>query len=972
MVNSRRKIKDIIALSFKNIKSIDKVRIEDNYQNLPFKFPVESDIELNVNFSLNFENSENERYRKFIIVLLSGTAILFLNNKYEQAIDAGHKLIIINNDDNTKNIGKIDVRIKANPRGLFGQNQWAFTLDAIYYGYIDFDNYIYGLYLKNMYDVLDKNHHEAKKLINNEIMAFPFTPDIRQITCEEAVSQEKYSEYSDTADFYAYPVFTGKLKDLTESKFDLMPIKDKIKNIVRFSNFDFNINGSIIFLGHCHIDVAWLWPYSETRKKVFKSFLNVIKLNKMGYDFVFAQSSSLFYEWIEETDIFKDIINMIKDGKWMPVGGMYVESDTNLISGESLARQLLYGQRYFLEKFGIKSEVAWLPDSFGFSFQLPQLLKQAGMNIFITHKMKWNDTTDFPYDVFSWKGLDGTAINVSLINTTYNGSMAYQEIIDSWNKFKSKQNPMIYLYGYGDGGGGPTQEMIELMNRLKEDRVDIQNVMNKPVLEDLNGIFKGHIPEYNDELYLEYHRGVYTTNSHIKESVSKLSEELIIYDFLNALNLIYNNKSRSSELKDIWKTVLKAQFHDVIPGSANYDAYLEAFKELNGAQAKLLEKSGEDSFLLNYSRYNYMGSLDINGKKTDVNIPSFSIQRLNTNLPETISDITVKALEETYIINNGHFNFLLRKDGTFSVYINGRTLIKKGNLIKVINDVPERFDAWNIDYDELRDPFEVRTENVVISVIQKIDSVNVTITRKYMNKSYVINKISIDGSENINIKNTIYMETKEKLIKSYFEFDEPVKNVKSGIPFGEIVREETKEKFEFPVLGWINCPKDSGTYFISRTIHGYSLIDGILGISLCRYPIYPDPFTENIVENEYYLHISEFNSHPDLLVSETIQKPVLLTFDMGNIPLNESLINICPETVGVESIKVAENQRGIILRLLETAGRESYVDIKTAFKCELYESDLIETNMKKRNKIKIMPYEIKTIFLSIQKYGKFL
>ena len=966
MVNNLRKIKDIIALSFKNVKSINKVNIGQNSQNLPFKFPVKPDCELNIDFSLHFGDSGNKNYKKFIIVLLSGTAILCLNNKYEQAIDAGHKLIVINNDS-TKAIEKeLNVRIKANPRGLFGQNQWSFQLEAIYYGYIDFDNYIYGLYLKNIYDINENNYPEIEKQFYNAVMEFPFTPSIRQITCEEAISSEKYKEYSDLVDFYSYPVFTGKLKDLKESNYDLTHLKETIGKISKSHDLDLKINGSIVFLGHCHIDVAWLWPYSETRKKVFKSFLNVVKLDKMGYNFVFAQSTSLFYEWIEDTEIFQEIINMIKKGKWVPVGGMYVESDTNLISGESLARQLLYGQRYFLEKFGIKSEIGWLPDSFGFSFQLPQLLKQAGMDIFITHKVKWNDTTDFPYDLFSWKGLDGTEINVELVNNTYNGSMEYKEIIDSWNKFKSKQNSMIYLYGYGDGGGGPTQEMIELMNKLKEEMPDTLNVINKPVMEDLNKIFANNIPVYNDELYLEYHRGVYTTNSLIKEKVSRLSEELIVYDFLDALDFIYNKRSRSGKLKEVWKTLLKSEFHDVIPGSANYDAYLEVFEELNTAEAKLLDNSGDELFLLNYSRYNYTGNVDIQSKKTNVNIPQFCIQRLNNNIDKGTSSISVKVLEDLYIIDNGHFTFLMRKDGTFSVNIKSKTVIKNGNLIKVINDIPDRFDAWNIDYNELREPLEIRPDKVVISVSEDNNSVSATITRNYMNESYVINKIIIDNSDNINVKNTIYMETKEKLIKSYFEFAEPVKIIKSGIPFGQISRREAKEKFEFPVLGWINCPENTGIYFISRTIHGYSLMDGILGISLSRYPAYPDPFTENIVENEYYIHVSETNTDPYLLMSKILKKPIAVSMNIGNIPLDTPLIDIHPETVAVESIKVAENKKGIIIRIFETAGKQSDVEIKTSFKYELYESDLIETSMRKLDKIKIMPFQIKTIFLGIR------
>lgn len=962
MVNNHRKIKDIIGLSFKDVKSLEQINIDGSTQKIPFKFPVDPDSTLSLDFKLEFDYNENMNFKKFILVILSGTAIISLDGNDDQAIDAGHKLIIVNKGDNRHQL--INVKIKANPRGLFGQNQWAFAIESIYYGYIDYDNYIYGLYLQNINKIADLNPPRIKKEIDNEIMNFPYTPNIRQIACEEAVTLEKYNEYSGDANFYSYPVFNGRLMDLPEAKFDMLPLREKIGQIIKHHGFNYNIHGSVMFIGHCHIDVAWLWPYSETRKKVIKSFLNVIKLNKMGYNFLFAQSTSLFYEWVEGTEIFNEISNMVRKGKWLPVGGMYVESDTNLISGESLARQLLYGQQYFLEKFGVKSEIGWLPDSFGFSFQLPQLLRLAGMDIFITHKMKWNDTRDFPYDIFSWRGLDGTEINVSLINNTYNGSMEYREILDSWNKFKNKGNPMIYLYGYGDGGGGPTQEMIELMNKLKEDSDAFMDIKNLPAIKDIKNVFTGNIPVYNDELYLEYHRGVYTTNSHIKDKISKLSEDLLIYDFLDVLNFIYNRFTKSSELRDLWKTILKSQFHDIIPGSANYDAYIEAFKDLDKMENSVISQ-GQETFLLNYTGYNYSGALDINGIKTDVSIPAFSLKKVHNYTTEIASNITVNELQDRYIIKNGHFDLILSKNGTFSIAISGKILIKNGNLIKVINDIPEKFDAWNIDYNELEEPLEVSTGKTEISIIKNKNSVTAIIKREYMNYSYVINKVNIDHSTDINIKNTIYMETKEKLIKSYFEFDEPVNKVKCGIPFGEVIREQSRAKFEFPVLGWINCPHDSGIYFVSRTIHGYSLIHGILGISLGRYPIYPDPFTENILENEYYIHVDILKSNPVHLMSSLLKRPILMNIDIGKIPVNKSLIEVLPENVAVEAIKVAENRKGVIMRVFETQGKESFVEINTAFNCELFESDLIESSMRKIDDIRLRPYEIKSIFLKI-------
>ncbi|AAT42676.1 alpha-mannosidase [Picrophilus oshimae] len=950
MVNIKRKLDDIIALSFNYIKSINKVEINGNYVDIPLKLNVQPDTEITMKFSLELKNS-NKSLKNFIVFLTSGTGIVYINDREEQALDSGHRLIIFDTNDNN-----LEIKIRINPRGLFGSNQWNFSINEIYYGKINFDDYSYGIYLKNIYELIEKYYPEINGEIKKVIINFPYTPNVKQISCIEAISDEKYKEYEEISDFYSYPVFNGMISDLNANKYDLNPLKEKIKDIIK--NINKKDTKDILAIGHCHIDVAWLWPYSETRKKVYKSFLNVLKLNKK-YEFTFAQSTSLFYEWIEDTDIFNDIKNMIKMKKWIPVGGMYVESDTNLLSGEALARQFLYGQRYFIEKFGFKCNIGWLPDSFGFSFQLPQILKNAGINIFITHKMKWNDVNDFPYDVFIWKGLDGTEINVSLINLTYNGSMKYKEIMDGWKLFKNKDKSMIYLYGYGDGGGGPTQEMLELMNYAN--KYKIFNINKNPNIADIENIFHGHLPVYNDELYLEYHRGVYTTNSHIKNYIASLSQELIIYDFLNAFNLLYNNKDNSESLIKSWKALLKSQFHDVLPGSANYYAYLEAFNELKDAENRIKNIiNGNNKYLFNFTQFKYSGFVEINNNVFNINIKPYSIIKLEEHKNEK-HNIYLEKHDDYYIIKNRYFDLKINNDGTFSLSKNGELLIKNGNMIRVINDVPEKFDAWNIDYNDLKEPSLVHPKCVKIEVKNTDNFIIINITRSFLNESYVINEITIGNSDDIKIKNKIYMEAREKLIKSCYEFPDYVKSVKCGIPFGSITRNETKERFEFPVLDWINCPENSGIYFTSKTIHGYSLIDGILGISLARYPIYPDPFTETIVENEYYIHVG--NDNPYMIVAKTIKKPMLIDFNPDKIPLNEQLIDIKPDNVIIEALKVSEDKNGIIIRLFESKGIETKVDLKMNYKFKIYESDLTELNKKPLESISMRPFEIKTLFL---------
>ncbi len=356
--------------------------------------------------------------------------------------------------------------------------------------------------------------------------------------------------------------------------------------------------------GHAHIDVAWLWPLEQTRRKARHTFQTVVGLMEQFPDFIFTQSQPQLYDFIRQDAprLFKTIQKRVAEKKWEPIGGMWVEADCNLTGPKSLARQFLLGRQFFKQYFGehSNSRVLWLPDVFGYTWNLPQLIKQAGLDYFFTIKIGWNQYNRMPYDSFWWQGLDGTRVLTHFSPTpeagtidsgfgasTYNASVAPEQAIGSWTNFQQKDLagggkslPLLMAFGYGDGGGGPTREMLEnlgIMNRfpstprLKPGRVE-------DFFYKLEQELGPKLPIWNGELYLELHRGTYTTQSRNKRANRK--SEFLLHDveFMAsfAAQLDPEFSYPSEILHKAWELVCLNQFHDIIPGSSVNQVYIES------------------------------------------------------------------------------------------------------------------------------------------------------------------------------------------------------------------------------------------------------------------------------------------------------------------------------------------------------------------------------------------------------------
>ncbi|MFL6059163.1 MAG: alpha-mannosidase, partial [Rubrobacteraceae bacterium] len=346
--------------------------------------------------------------------------------------------------------------------------------------------------------------------------------------------------------------------------------------------------GRLALTGHAHLDLAWLWPLEETRRKARRTFASVLGLMDRYEDFTFNQTSAQLYEWVEQDapELFERVKERVAEGRWETVGGSWVEPDCQIPSGESFTRQLFYGQRYFEERFGRRSSVAWFPDTFGYSPGLPQLLRGAGLSGFFTYKLNWSETNRFPHDLFVWEGIDGSRVVAHTFEnpgTDYNGDITPIDLYGTWRNFKGKRNfrESLFSFGWGDGGGGPSEKMLENYDRLK-----CFPAMPRLRMARVDGFFaslpQDGLPRWTGELYLELHRGTLTTQARVKKLNRQAEHRLLEAEAFATMAALSGRPYPAEELERLWKVLLLNQFHDILPGTSISEVYQDAHRQLEG------------------------------------------------------------------------------------------------------------------------------------------------------------------------------------------------------------------------------------------------------------------------------------------------------------------------------------------------------------------------------------------------------
>jgi alpha-mannosidase len=806
----------------------------------------------------------------------------------------------------------------------------------------------------------------------------------------------------------------------------LREVREQFRKDLETARNRFPAEGSVWLTGHAHIDLAWLWPLEETRRKARRTFYTVTGLMNRYPDFRFNQSSAQVYSWIEQDDpaLFEKIRTQIQAGRWEPIGGMWVEPDGNLLAGESWVRQLLFGQRYFESRFGRRPKVAWLPDSFGFTGSLPQLLVSAGIPFFFTHKLSWNERNPFPYNLYWWEGIDGTRVlahSFTNPDTGYNARVTANELGETWQNFSGKQlhDTTLLTFGYGDGGGGPSEEMLERYSRLRacpglpdlkmglvsdfyEQIPTARGADGVPGLPDiasgsLNDRAKSGVPlpVWVGEQYLEYHRATFTTQGRVKSLHRQLECALIEAETAAALAFIWDRRNYpTGQLASLWQTLLLHQFHDILPGSSIHSVYESAHRCLASAldettklrdlalraseptsgsgdlifnfqlqdrplQAELREVAAKDNLAFSVDGHpllaqrleggslllaNYdltvpaLGAVEL---RSDAGVSSSTAQDQSSgSLNSSSSHVTPFINVQSHQIENQGLSIRLGSDGTLESVFDrtfGREILSdRGNQLWLFTDVPRQFDAWDIDATYT----DEGTELLAVATPELIESGPIRgalrVVRRYENTEIVQDYRLSAHSRRLEIATRVRWHGRRQLLRALFPFAIHTHEVWAETAFGAVARPNHRNtpwdqaRFEVPVHRWADLSEPGyGVSVLNTGKYGYSAHGNVLGISLLRAPIYPDPYADE-GDHEFlyaiYPHAGDWRNGT-VQQAEEMHSP-LRVIQGSRQSVRPSLVQFTEKSLRLACLKKAEDSDTIILRLYEPNGGRGHTTLE--------------------------------------------
>ncbi|MDJ0311960.1 glycoside hydrolase family 38 C-terminal domain-containing protein [Arthrobacter sp. H35-D1] len=735
----------------------------------------------------------------------------------------------------------------------------------------------------------------------------------------------------------------------------------------------------ITAIGHAHIDSAWLWPVRETVRKVARTTSNVVNLLEQDPELQFVMSSAQQYEWLKEQrpEVFARVNEAVDGGRFIPVGGMWVESDTNMVGSEAMARQFTYGQRFFRENFGRECQEVWLPDSFGYSAALPQIVKLAGAKWFLTQKISWNTVNKFPHHTFNWEGIDGTRVFTHFPPAdTYNSQLSGAELAHTVRNFRDKgaaRNSLI-PFGWGDGGGGPTREMLARAKRTKNLEGSPQVAIASPA-EFFTAAEAEYpnAPVWKGELYLELHRGTYTSQALTKRG-NRRSEHLLreaeLWSATAAARCLIDYPY--AELDRIWKLVLLNQFHDILPGSAiawvhreAAESYARIAEELNkiiGEAVEALAPLDPRSLLEPVSERDFDTVLHFNASP----YPRRGIAPLSAGVPEPETTlVTVERDGSDVVVRNGLITVRFGKDGVISSIVDiaaNRELVPEGqgaNLLQLHTDFPNMWDAWDID------EFYRNT----VTDLRELDSMDVTMLgsqpeitiKRSFRKSHITQRVRISpDSKTITVYNDVDWHEQETLLKAAFPLDVHADHARFETQYGHIQRathENTSwdnARFEVCAHRWVHVGEPGfGAAVINDSTYGHDVSrhPGTNGssfttvrLSLLRGPRFPDP------ETDQGRHEFSYGLVVGADVADAVAAGYALNLPWRGVPGDwtgaaiQPLVSTSSAAAIIEAVKLADDRSGdVIVRLYEPLGARASVTLSASFPVAgVQENNLLE------------------------------
>lgn len=800
-------------------------------------------------------------------------------------------------------------------------------------------------------------------------------------------------------------------------------------------------------IGHTHIDLAWLWRLKHTKEKASRSFSTVLRLMDQFDEYIFLQTQPQIYEYIKKDfpEIYEKIKQRAKEGRWETEGAMWVEADCNLTSGESLTRQLLVGKKFIKEEFGKDMEYLWLPDVFGYSWALPQILKKSGINTFMTTKISWNEFNRIPHDTFMWRGMDGSEILTHFITTpefsysptpwyyTYNGLMDPYSVKGVWKSYKDKNltDELLVCYGYGDGGGGVNRDALEQRRRL-EKIPSVPNVQTSTAGAYFKRLHEKieHTDEYvhtwDGELYLEFHRGTYTSHARNKKWNRKMELLYREAEWISAMSAIESGnleKAEQETLTEGWKIILRHQFHDIIPGSSIFTVYEDSEKEYS--EAKVLAEAVEERGLasLAVSKADAWSVLN-NGTWTSGQIAVipesregvFKDAQGRTLKSQRAGELTYVQMENLPGMSGAVVSFEACEnpaetvdDGIFTISPSGietpfytielneagqitrlydkeldREVLGEGqraNVLQIFEDKPCDYDAWNIDIFYQEKMQEV--QNLVSAQVLENGTLRgvLRLEWKYGNSKIVQDMIVYASDRRIDFKTYVDWHEQHQLLKASFTVDVRTTEARYDIQYGNVARPNNwntsweMAKFETVAHKWVDLSeRDFGVSLLNDCKYGHDVKDNCMRLTLIKCATYPD-YKQDQGEHEFTYSL--FPHKGDFVIGKTVQAAYAL-----NQPLKviegawkndrQSFLEFNTEQVELDAVKRSEDGKYLVVRFHEYTGSRQRVTVKTGFSYDTWcEADLMENPLDEQRKsgevtMTVKPYEIKTLLFKIK------
>jgi len=698
----------------------------------------------------------------------------------------------------------------------------------------------------------------------------------------------------------------------------------------------------VVATGHAHIDSAWLWPVRETVRKCARTFSNVLALMDEDPSLVFACSSAQQFVWVKQhyPELFSRLAERVNDGRFVPVGGMWVEADTNMPSGESLIRQFLYGKQFFAEEFGVEPHEVWLPDSFGYSAALPQIAEHVGCHYLLSQKLSWNDTNTMPFSTFMWEGIDGTRLFTHFPPvSTYNSDLSPIELNRSEARFRERGQARLALvpFGYGDGGGGPTREMLAIAERaaslegLPEVEIAAPSDFFARAAQELSAP-----PVWTGELYLEKHRGTYTSQTRIKRG-NRRCESLLHEAELWAATAAVRRGSDypHDEIARAWHTVLLNQFHDILPGSSiawvneeaakQYDELEAQLERLIGKSLAALAGPGEDVLVANPS------PLSLDPHAAPLGIAADTHVSAGTTVDVDDRGATLSSAHlELRIDRAGRFVSLVDK-------INDRQLVPPGlvgNDLQLFADLPAEWDAWDIDEDYRRARLDVAGVPAM-TVLDGRDGIRVAYT---LGRSEVTQDISLEPNRSaVQVVTTVDWRERQRMLKLAFPLAVHTSTADSETQFGFVTRSILTNtswdaaRFETCAHRWVRVSEPGYEVAVANeTSYGHDITrtpapDGststVVRQSLLRSSTFPDPRADR------GRHVFRTTLRAAATGMAAPAEGYALNLPPRRIRGSRSvapLVHTTNEQIVIETVKAAEDRSGdIVIRLYEAAGSHS-------------------------------------------------